>query len=196
MIFMDPLNKCIKNKEIDYDYIYLEHGVNVNIQYRDQYGNLCTPLILYIACYYSNESIIKILIECEVYVNVELIQMKWGYFFTPISIVCYKGSNFIARYLINHGANVNGNDYINDNGNDINNNNNNDNDNVNNNDENNSNNNPISPILIACENKKESIVKALIEHGANVNVMYNHNTPLSIVREKNNESMSAIVNFK
>jgi len=45
------------------------------------------------------------------------------------------------------------------------------------------------PLTIACEKNNETIIKLLVEHGADVNVLADNKTPLLLAYRNNNESI-------
>jgi len=199
----DPNIRYYRNK-------YYEYGLDEAIRYGDFYYNneieLKTPLIY--AVENENESLINYLVKHGARIKKHIFYVlntvefssevedsryfsdnRLRYRKTPLSIACEKQNESMIKCLIEHGANVNekciiykfgessGGDYrcyyskVNK-----------------------------SPLYIACEQGNESLVKYLVEHGANMNAPHinidtNDNnsiqveTPFSIALKKGNESL-------
>jgi len=221
---------CEKENEFMVKYL-IEHGADTNTRYELYTFNGCkfnhdklleTETPLSIVCKKGNERLAKYLIDHGANVNLGLWDHKRNE--TPLGIAYKNGNETIVKYLIEHGADINqsqmyhlmdyyGDEYIFENLVEI-------------------NNNPcyycckdecyhysmpfhhdfksleIKTLLTEnCEKENESMVKYLIEHGANVNVegevyiLYLNDydcmdyrkikvkTPLSIACEKENESL-------
>ena len=88
---------CENGKESIIKYL-VEHGANINVKLKSN-DSIKTPLS--IACENGNESIVKYLIENGANINVELKRYS-----NIKSIKCKKGDEPIIDYLICHGANT------------------------------------------------------------------------------------------
>jgi len=165
---------CYKNISIEY---LIEHGAYINARLK-RYGYNKTPLS--IACIYDNESIVRYLIEHGANVNYKSNGNQ-----TALSIACKNENESIIKYLIDNGADVNVKSTYYKFGNlftycslgmkydeyeEL----------------------TTTPLIIACKNEDESIIKYLVEHGANINEKCNTlydsiKTPLSVSYRRRNK---------
>jgi len=198
--FSTPLVAACKNDNKDLVKYLIEQGANVNQKGWQDLVDLSmktnavwdgnTSLIE--ACKNENEYIVKYLVEHGANINVVN-----NYGVSPLSFVCKNKNEALVKYLVEHGADVNQKGWqdsedfgmryytiVYENGKrykvDC--------------DDN------MTPLLVACENGNETIVKYLVEHGADVNQKYkyyhksNYNyiyhyyiTPLVIACKSRNE---------
>jgi len=152
---MTPLGVACEQENENLVKYLLEHGANINCKVKINDHEICTPLTL--VCKNNNKSIIKCLLEHGADIN-----KRDGNNMTPLGVACEQENENLVKYLIEHGANVNkkyeiknyaeyyyrpSNKYL-------------------------SKIDIKTPLIPACEKNNISIVKYLIEHGANTNTEY------------------------